>query len=454
MLKSLNKYIYTLLFLSLAWVGTAQTTNNGSGVTDNSPYSRLGLGDLVNQNFAASNGMGNLSATLHDPLHLNILNPASYAHLQATAFEVGFYSEYANLKNGEQATNFWNGNLNYLAVGFPIKNPINKVLDKDRSPWSWGMNISLTPYSRVNYDIETEVQIDTLTTSNFFRGTGGTYKLLWGNGVRYKNLSIGVNAGFIFGKISNERLVSFDNAEPPFFFNDLSDDFSINGFVWNAGIQYDIILEQKETTTSTAFVGKRIILGAYGNSNMGITTNTSQLYTRIAVPSTFANNTDTLVVTDERIEDGQLPAEFSLGMMYEHTDRFRLGLNASYGYWTNYVNANQENDLLNTYEYAIGMEIIPNVLSYNNYWDRVRYRFGAFYGTDARSLEGEQLQKYGLTLGFGLPIILPRQQTSFVNIAFEAGRFGVTDALHENYIRMTVGFTLNDNTWFFKRKFN
>lgn len=453
MSNSLSRYILlAILSLSTQWVMAQDVTT--SNVTDNSPYSRLGLGDLVNQNFAAANGMGNLSATLHDPLHLNIINPASYAFLQATAFEVGFYGEYANLKNDDQSTTFWNGNLNYLAVGFPIKNPINKVLDKDKSPWGWGMNLSLTPYSRVGYDIETEVSVDTIETSNFFRGTGGTYKILWGNGVRYKNLSFGVNAGFIFGKISNERVVFLDNADTHFFYNSLEDEFSVNGFVWNAGLQYDIVFEKDEKVTSAAFSGQRLILGLFGNSTIGMETNSSQLYTRIAIPSTYSVSADTISSTSDMTNEGQLPAELGFGIMYENTNKFRFGANVHLGMWSGYENAVQNESLEDSYEFSIGGEIIPNILSYNNYWDKVRYRFGAFYGNDPRTFNGEQLQKYGITLGFGLPIILPRQQTSFVNFAIEAGRFGLTDALHENYFRMTLGFTLNDNTWFFKRKFN
>lgn len=449
----LSRYILlAVLAMTTQWL-IAQNAIE-SNVTDNSPYSRLGLGDLVNQNFAAANGMGNLAATLHDPLHLNIINPASYASLQATAFEVGFYGERANLKNGEQTTNFWNGNLNYLAVGFPIKNPINKVLDKDKSPWGWGMNISLTPYSRVGYDIETEVTVDTIETSSFFRGTGGTYKILWGNGVRYKNLSVGVNAGFIFGKISNERVVLLNNADNHFFYNNLEDEFSVNGFVWNAGLQYDIVFKKDDKVTSNLFSGKRLIIGAYGNSTIGMETNSSQLYTRIPIPASFNVRADTISANSGVIQEGQLPAEFGFGVMYENTNKFRVGANMHYGLWSGYENAVQSEVLQDNYEFSVGAEITPDILSYNNYWAKVRYRFGAFYGNDPRTFNDEQLQRYGITLGFGLPIILPRQQTSFVNLAIEAGRFGVSDALHENYIRMTLGFTLNDNTWFFKRKFN
>lgn len=84
----------------------------------------------------------------------------------------------------------------------------------------------------------------------------------------------------------------------------------------------------------------------------------------------------------------------------------------------------------------------------------MRYRLGFYYGTDPRSIGTEQVTRYALTLGTGFPIVLPRQQVSFMNTALEIGRFGVPDVLQETFVKLSVGFTLNDNSWFFKRKFN
>ena len=80
---------------------------------------------------------------------------------------------------------------------------------------------------------------------------------------------------------------------------------------------------------------------------------------------------------------------------------------------------------------------------------------GFFYGQDPSNLRWySQLTEYGLSFGLGFPIIMPRQQTSFINLAVEAGRFGLSEGLQETFVKMTIGFTLNDNSWFFKRKFN
>lgn len=84
---------------------------------------------------------------------------------------------------------------------------------------------------------------------------------------------------------------------------------------------------------------------------------------------------------------------------------------------------------------------------------RVRYRAGAYYRQDPREINGKNLDDIGVTLGFGFPLILPRQQTSFVNAAFEIGKIGTDSPIEETYYKLTVGFTLNDNTWFYKRRF-
>ena len=111
----------------------------------NAPYSGFGLGDPLDQFFVASGGMGGLSATFQDAFHLNLRNPASLAYLQATAFEVGFNAKYSILDGGDEKARSWGGNLAYLALGFPLKNPINEALDRQRSKLGWGMAFSLQP---------------------------------------------------------------------------------------------------------------------------------------------------------------------------------------------------------------------------------------------------------------------------------------------------------------------
>jgi len=418
----------------------------------NSPYSRFGLGDPVNQFLAAPAGMAGLSAAFHDRYHLNLLNPASLSQLQATAFEVGLDAKYTSLESNGASEEIWSGNLTYLALGFPLINPINEVLDRKRRDIGLGMAFSLQPYTTVGYNIATEsVDPDVGLVSNDLKGNGGTYRLNWGNGFHYKGFSAGFNLGYQFGKITNSRRVVFDSLELAYV-SEFLDEVSVSGVVWSAGLQYTHKFTKPNANGEPEPTGKRLIFGAYGNSATGFNTETSRFIERYS----FVYNLQDTIFNQEGIEqDGTLPSAFTLGISYEDLNKLRLGAEFGVENWSGYRNeAKPDNNLQDTWSVRVGGEFIPNHLSYNNYLERVRYRLGFFYEQDPRTFDGEQLLNYGITIGMGFPIILPRQRTSFVNLAVEAGQFGLSEGLQENYVRMTLGFTLNDNTWFFKRKFN
>ncbi len=430
--------------------------------TDNSPYSRLGLGDLTDQYFAAQGGMGGLGAAFHDGYHMNIANPASLSRLREAAFEIGLYSQYNSLNDASgqnERLKTWNGNLRYLSLGFPLKNPINEVLDQKKKKIRWGMNFTLLPYSNVNYNIQNQTNQtfgDTLTSVNYlFQGSGGTYKVMWGNAVNFKNFSAGVNLGYFFGKIENDKFVTFPDFQFSFD-NNFTDDFLVGGFTWNLGIQYDHVLKTKEGTNEPI---EFITFGLTGNSRnkFNLTRNRSWLTQNLGIGTL---DTVFAVSGEETTEStGYLPGELAVGVMYTKVNKMRLGVDFKYQSWSEYIDdiiaaADPGRDDVNVWRLGIGGEYVPDARSYNKYLKKVRYRFGAFYSKDPRSVNGDHLLTYGATVGFGLPVILPQGKKSFVNLAFEMGQTGLSEALQNTYFKINLGFTLNDNTWFFKRKFN
>jgi hypothetical protein len=443
------------IFLATALTAFAQPK-------DNSPYSRLGIGDLTDQFFAAQGGMGGLGAAFYDDYHMNIANPASLARLREAAFEVGLYSEYNVLTDAtgqNEQLKTWNGNLRYLSLGFPLKNPINEVLDQKKKKIRWGMNFTLLPYSNVNYNIQTltdQTIGDTLTSVNFSnQGSGGTYKIMWGNAVNIKNFSAGINLGYFFGKIENDKIVTFPDIQ---FSNDnfFTDDFLVGGFTWNLGVQYDHVLATKEDSNVPI---EFITIGLSGNSRNKFNLTRNRFWsTRNSTIGTL--DTILSVSGSETTENtGYLPGEVAIGVMYTKVNKMRFGVDFKFQSWSEYINdlvaaADSDRDNVNVWRLGIGGEYVPDARSYNKYLKKVRYRFGAFYSKDPRSIQDDHLLKYGATVGFGLPVILPQGKKSFVNLAFELGQIGLADALTRTYFKINLGFTLNDNTWFFKRKFN
>ncbi|MBK7409978.1 MAG: hypothetical protein IPL49_20210 [Saprospirales bacterium] len=394
-------------------------------------------------------GTGGWGAAFNDLYHLNLLNPASFASLQSTAYDVGFYAKYARLKGGDAAANIWSGNLGYLALGFPLNNPINESLKPKVSPFRWGMGFALTPYSNVGYDIQTtEVLPGVDTTLHNFKGSGGTYKLTWSNGWKYKDFAVGLNLAYFFGKINYEREVIFEDIG--IAYQTLFDDaLSVGGLTWDVGAQYAIRFKEMNDKGEKVFSGRRLVLGATAHTPSSFRTNSSKFYRgyNYSYP-----DIDTAVYETGIIESGRLPFEWSAGIMYEYKNKWRMGAEYSASNWSQYENEAKPETLVDSWRVSGGVEYTPDVNSYNKYAKRIRYQFGLFYQTDPRGVRTE-LTNYGLTLGAGLPIFLPRQQISFVHLALELGYFGAPTELRETYGRLSASFTLNDNSWFFKRKF-
>ncbi|MEL6971031.1 MAG: hypothetical protein AAFZ63_26020 [Bacteroidota bacterium] len=453
MSKSWHKIIVVLV-LTLGSVTTwAQIQNSNISPKINSPLSRFGLGDFIPQYFAASGAMGGLTAAVQDPYHINIVNPASLASLQATAFSGGLYARRSRYTTSSGEDDAWSGNLQYLALAFPLRNPINQALDRQSNAWNAGMTIALVPQTQVGYNISL---VDTQSagievSTNTLKGSGGTSKLHWGTGFRYRQLSVGVDVGFLFGNLINSRLVDFDSLSGSLN-TEFQDELSVRGTTWNFGAQY--AFDFKETNKDGELVpsGKKLVVGATLGNETTLNLEGTQFTRRFL--STVVS--DTIFFSEDVVGEGVLPTSYSFGVHFQDLNRLSLGIEYGAGAWGDYRNdvKRDEEPLRDNYYVAVGGEYIPNFNSYNNYWEKVRYRLGFRYGTDPRTINGQQVDGYSVTFGFGLPVILPRQQVSFINTAFEFGRVGVDGELEENFVRLTFGFTLNDNSWFFKRKFN
>jgi len=443
-----------LCLFSFSTIG--QITLDGDPPKTNSPYSLIALGDLSPQNYIHSLGMGGLGASFNDPYMVNLVNPASIGFIKATAFEIGAFARFANLDTQTTEISTYAGNFSYMSIGFPIKNQVNIELDRRPPLVDWKMNFALTPFSTVGYNINSKsplfsepAVVDSLNTQ--FTGKGGTYKIAWTNAVEYKDLSVGLDIGYFFGNIINETTAQFDSLSNSFL-TSLIEEKSYSGFVWKFGAIYNYNFDTDEDEPT-----RKLSLGAYFSNQAKVVTKSSEFYRRFSTvfSQVDANSLDTIRNTSSVRGQVVLPSEFGIGLTYEKINKFRVGIDFTTSQWSNYTEDGDSRGLKNTYRIAAGGEYIPNSNSYNKYWSRVRYKAGYYYAQDPRSDEfNEQLTETGVTIGMTLPVVLPRGQKSWFNLAVTGGKFGTDGSLNETFIRANLGFTLNDNLWFYKRKFN
>ncbi len=445
---------YRIIAFLFSFLIIAQVSAQTSG---NSPYSRFGLGDLVDENFLHLRGMGSIGSSYVDGYHINIVNPASLASLRATAFDLGLSATQSTLTSGELNSTEWSGNLQYLALAFPLSNPLNEILNQKKRPYDLGMSFTLMPNSTVGYNINSQDSIAGAgNISRVFSGDGGSYKFMWGNAIKYKDFSFGLNLGYLFGNISYDQSIEFEDL--PVAYQDVfSSKYNLNGFIWGAGFLYKKVLNQKQIDDKTAQDMKFVSVGLRLKSATNFNTSLTESKFGVQTPAPNVQFIDTLSFTTDLKGSGKLPLELGFGASYYHGNKYMIGIDASTAYWSSYENEADQtlanNPLKNTMNVSLGGYFRPNYRSYNQYFKRVYYRYGLYYKSDPRVINDQQIDSYGLTFGMGMPFIYQRK-ISHANLGFEIGKKGNGTSIEESFFTINLGFTFNDDEWFIKRKYN
>lgn len=423
---------------------------------ENDPYSRYGLGDLSDQGLSAYRSMGHLSIANADRFHINLLNPASVALLGTAAYEVGASAKNATFQEGNTSANSWTGNLDYIALGFPLKNPINEAYETVRKKYKLGMAFGLNRYSRTAYNISSSDSLEGIGNFNrSYSGRGGTYKFHWSNGIAYKNFSFGIDLSYLFGNVSSSRELVFadlDNA-----FNSFYDrTYHISGFGLNAGALYHLQLNAKEAQANPSIPLKVLRFGFTLSPGFGFNTKKDETILTRQLIGTTTIVTDTIVNDADKSGNGKMPLEIGAGIMYQLGEKSAFGADVKYAGWSSYYNeasGEAEGSLNNALTASVGGYFRPNFKSYTSFWKRAFYKYGAYYKKDPRVILGEQVSQYGVTFGAGLPFVFQRK-LSHADIGIDIGKKGGGTIIEEKYFKINFGFTFNDDEWFIKRKYN
>lgn len=467
---TLKQQFPTLIFILLSgwtFLSVAQPANN-------SPYARYGIGNLTGAPNVRSSGLGGMSIALREdsiPFLVNFLNPASYTSLGFTAFDIGIYGNVATISSSTATETVNRGNLSYFAFGFPIVR-IRDRSQRDTTVWDddmkfrvvkkrnfWGGAFGLREFSSINYAV-TDRKID--TTSLYgnvdykFQGDGGLNQFFIGIGIEpVKNLSIGLNASYLFGRMNRIQRVEFEDDN---YFNVKSDRFTdVGGFYVDYGLQYALGVKG----------GQHVLtFGSTFAHPMKVRAN-STLLGRTYTLTTFGEDLFRDTIVYDKIKGGHIttPWKYGFGLSWRKGEKWLFGVEHSQELWSGYKDVYGKNDsLADAWKTSAGVEFKPSVPHTNRgfwaYFGKMHYRLGGYYAMTQYRLNGTQLPEYGITLGFGFPLRRTRAGSntflqSMINVAVEWGQRGTTDRslLLENYWNFKLGFTLNDR-WFIKRKYN
>lgn len=403
-----------------------------------SPYSYYGFGEKQFRGPNEIKSMGSL-AVFSDSLHINTLNPASYAKLQATTFSLGASYKSTNLSNANSKEKATSGSFDYLALAFPAGD--------------FRVAVGIMPYSFVGYNIQNTSKSGSETRANQFIGEGGLNRTFLGLSYKIsKNLSIGVDGAYIFGdtETSETKFVT-DNGDgvPIDRGSRLRNKNNYSGLAVNAAINYEQPLNKKVSLFATATFSpemklkndqESILATVKADSNLGFVEIDSRITTDY----------------DEKI---LLPMNYSIGLGIGNHLKWFVGAEytatqtSKYNNFYNYSNA-RYNDYM---KIGLGGFYTPKYNSFENYFQKISYRAGINYENTGLVINNEEIKGYNANIGIGLPVPFSKtmMSNSNINIGFEYGQKGNTNMglIKENYYGVHVGFSFSD-VWFKRRKFN
>ena len=438
--RSLRPLTAALALLTAAGAGAQEVSDPKT----NSPFSRFGLGDLARPGYATQSAMGGVGIAYANPHIANPTNPASLGALRFATYQVGVDVSRDRLSGGGAENEGLNGNLGYLSLAFTTRNTLNDLLDARRRKTRYATLLSVTPYATQGYNVElTSQQAEVGTVVNTFLGTGGFYRLRSAHALEIgERLRLGVSASYLFGRTNIQNRVGTTDLATSSVITD-TEAFRVRGVELAAGVQRDLVLARVDERAT-----RLLSLGATFRYTGDLTGSGTRTITRTNAFSARDTLNPDATALEQRYT---MPMAYGFGVVYKHINKLQLGADFEVTNWDRFRNNLRPDERLTSgYRIAVGGEWVPDIQAYNKYHRQVRYRFGAYLQQDPR--EAVTADR-GLSLGVGLPVVRPREELSYVNLSINAGNLVTPGDIDQRYLRLTAGFTLTDNSWFYKRRF-
>ena len=398
-----------------------------------SAYSIYGIGDVNWGGYSHNTSMGGMGITYNSRYFLNNINPALGGSNLEAVFQIGSALDIRNHTDGNQSYMRTTGGLKDLGFNAPI------VLGR------WNMGVSLQPYTNVGYGFTvSEAGPEGSTAVTEVTGGGGIDQVSLNNSVRLGNLFLGLRFEYIFGSIQEEDRFFLEGLQQTAFGSSVvSGNATFSQVTGSAGFVY------KQPVGEFKFIN----IGGYYHPEYELRQKTFiTLENQTSGGGVFS--TDTLVNNVET--QLTIPQRVGFGISFEQSQRLAIGIDFHAQDWSKYRrNDGTPNENLGaSYRLAVGGEYLPDYQS-NKFLQRITYRFGAHYEQTPYLINNTTVDDLGISFGVSTPLSA-FWGLSHVTIGGTLGQRGsISDGLvRERYIKVYLGFSLQDVTWFSRTRFN
>lgn len=418
------KRIILSLLLPLTFLHLHAQENIGS------PYSVFGFG-LLPDNTGPYTAMGGVSAAMRDNKNINFLNPAAYTALDSNRFyfQLALTGEYAHISTHKKSSDYrvaQNANL-------------NMALRLRRNLY---FSFGFTEKSDIGYDLLYSYSISGSVNGNFdqnISGEGGLNDLYAGFGWKYKNLSIGTNISFVFGKIEKRQTLTAQIANS--FYIRTSENNRVHDFLFTPGAQYHFKLSPKS----------RLTLGTSLNFTQKLSA--KKKFVSYKVSTSSGNQT---MMDDEMLKRGYIKYPFRImsGFNYQFKNKWQVAGDYTFHQMSKYEEFKVNQQLKDYHKINAGVAWTPE--EYGRFWwQRNKYMVGGYYTKSEIRLKEQDVNTYGVTFGTQIPFTNTRAGDLLLGIAFDLGIRGTekNGLIQEKYAKLRINIAFKE-FWFMKAKIN
>ncbi len=323
------------------------------------------------------------------------------------------------------------------------------------------------PYSNVGYHLENTQSVTNVGDVVYqYFGDGGINKAFVGLGTnlvkkRKYDVTVGTKLNYLFGSLNQTSNVIYPGSIS-FYNTRRSRSTDVSDFTANFGLQasYNIYnYKQRELKQRI-----KIIFGYYLSLPSLVKVKYNSLIYNYSLSSFgYEVPKDTVLDISGQRNTIKLPLEQGFGLSVKKGERLTLAGDFTYTQWQQFRYLDVVNELKNSYRINVGLNFVPGKsnYSYHSFGKRIQYRLGASYSNGFLELKNTSINNYAVTAGIGLPVGQPLKLTSghiltnMVNISAQFGQMGSinNNLIKENYVRLILGLTFNDE-WFIKRRYD
>lgn len=440
-----------LLLFTLVMVGSLYTMGQAG---TSSPYTIAGVGELKSGTFLQHQATGGTSISQTEKGVFTPTNPATYANIDFTIFDVGARATFGQISTATESADIGSGNFTHFAMAFPLG-----------TQKKMGVSFGTNQYSDVGYDITNNVNTDTPSYYNFFKGEGGISRVYVGYGVElFQNFRLGANVNYNFGSIQEVQARIYPNTSNVLSFND-ERLLAYRGLDYTFGVQYSVYQNRRMKGVQRDAIQHTIAAAFQSNSSLvGTGFRSSSTFFGPDFESTGnANAVDVLILENDKRDTITKPLGFTLGYTVSQGDKWALSLETEQNQWSGVTDNKTDLKFLDNVRYSAGLSIVPSP-KYNekgNFFKKLRYNAGFRYEDLYYNFQNTQLSEIGISFGLGIPVVrsfrLEGEKVAVVsriNLTAEYVKRGTTDngLLQEEFFNIGIGLNLNDK-WFTKRKY-